>query len=68
MYKEKAKALKGNNQYEGYNIDLLDEIAKILGFNYTIRLVADGSHGRLNKKTNTWNGMIGELLSQVLLH
>ncbi len=35
------------------------------GFNYTIELVADSAHGKYNKKTKKWNGMIGELLSGV---
>jgi ionotropic glutamate receptor len=51
-------------RYEGYNIDLIDEISKILGFNYSVQIVADGSYGSYNAKTDTWNGMIGELLSQ----
>ena len=38
------------------------------GFNYTIRIVADGAHGSYNKETGMWNGMIGELLSQARLY
>lgn len=55
----------GNDRYEGYNIDLVHSISKILGFNYSIRIVADGAYGSFDKKTETWNGMIGELLTQV---
>ena len=55
----------GNDRYEGYNMDLINEISKILGFNYTIRIVEDGNYGSYDKKTETWNGMIGELLAQV---
>ena len=51
-------------RYEGYNIDLIDEISKILGFNYSVHIVADGAYGSYDIKTDTWNGMIGELLSQ----
>ncbi len=43
---------------------MIDEISKILGFNYSVQIVADGSYGSYNAKTDTWNGMIGELLSQ----
>ena len=46
-------------------MDLIKEISKILGFNYTIRIVEDGNYGSYDKKTETWNGMIGELLAQV---
>ena len=30
MYKENPEVLKGNDQFEGYNIDLIDAISKIL--------------------------------------
>ena len=56
----------GNDRYEGYNIDLVESISQILGFNYTIRIVEDGKYGSYDKATDSWNGMIGELLSQVL--
>lgn len=43
---------------------MIEEISKILGFNYSIHIVADGAYGSYNPKTDTWNGMIGELLAQ----
>ena len=55
----------GNDRYEGYNVDLIREISNVLKFNYTIRIVEDGSYGSYDEKTGAWNGMIGELLSQV---
>ncbi|XP_059083805.1 glutamate receptor ionotropic, kainate 2-like [Tigriopus californicus] len=64
MYKENSAVLSGNEQFEGYSVDLVDAISKILGFNYSFRLVEDGKHGSYNKDTGTWNGMVGELLSQ----
>ena len=64
MYRENSEALSGNERFEGYNVDLISEVASILGFNYTINLVADGNYGSYNEKNKTWNGMIGELLSQ----
>jgi hypothetical protein len=36
-----------------------------LEFNYTIKWVDDGAYGSKNKDTGEWNGLIGELLSQV---
>ena len=54
----------GNNHYEGFNVDLIEEISQILGFNYTIKLVEDGSYGSFDKETQKWTGMIGELQSQ----
>ena len=64
MYRENSEALSGNDRFEGYNVDLISEVASILGFNYTIKIVADGNYGSYNEKNKTWNGMIGELLSQ----
>jgi len=36
-----------------------------LEFNYSIKWVDDGAYGSKNKETGEWNGLIGELLSQV---
>lgn len=51
MRKDSARKLSGNEQFEGFAIDLIHEISLLLGFNYTFRLVADGRYGGLNKKT-----------------
>ena len=51
MRKESSVQLTGNDQFEGYAVDLTHEIAKQLGFNYKIQLVPDGSYGSLNKQT-----------------
>lgn len=51
MRKESAVPLNGNDQFEGYAVDLIHEISKSLGFNYKIQLVPDGSYGSLNKLT-----------------
>lgn len=54
MRKDSAEKLVGNDQFEGYAIDLIHEISKTLGFNYTFRLVPDGRYGSFNKKTLYW--------------
>ncbi|NXA41167.1 GRIK3 protein, partial [Eudromia elegans] len=54
-------ALFGNDRFEGYCIDLLKELAVILGFSYEIRLVEDGKYGAQDDK-GQWNGMIKELI------
>jgi glutamate receptor, ionotropic, invertebrate len=51
MRKEEEGRLYGNDQFEGYAIDLIHEISKILGFNYTIRLAPDGRYGSYHKDT-----------------
>ncbi|NXG37127.1 GRIK3 protein, partial [Dromaius novaehollandiae] len=54
-------ALFGNDRFEGYCIDLLKELAIILGFTYEIRLVEDGKYGAQDDK-GQWNGMVKELI------
>ena len=64
MRKDSSEKLSGNSQFEGYGVDLVHEISKILGFNYTIKLVPDGRYGSLNRETKEWDGMMKELLDQ----
>lgn len=64
MLREESGVLHGNDRYEGYSVDLIHEISKILGFNYTIKLVDDGKYGGVDPKTGRWTGMIGELLDR----
>ncbi|KAG4074265.1 hypothetical protein HA402_008674 [Bradysia odoriphaga] len=64
MRKDSAEKLSGNDQFEGYGIDLIHEISQLLGFNYSFRLVPDGRYGGLNKETGEWDGMVRELLEQ----
>ncbi len=54
----------GNDRFQGYCIDLIKEIAQVLEFKYTIKLVDDGVHGRKNERQE-WNGMIKELIEGV---
>ena len=65
MRKPSSEKLTGNDQFEGYVVDLARELSKILGFNYTFRLVPDGRYGSLNRQSNEWDGMMRELLDQV---
>ncbi|XP_043469345.1 glutamate receptor ionotropic, kainate 2 isoform X3 [Leptopilina heterotoma] len=64
MRKDSSVQLVGNAQFEGYSVDLIRDISRILGFNYTIHLVQDNRYGSLNKVTKEWDGMIKELLEQ----
>ncbi|KPM03138.1 glutamate receptor, ionotropic kainate-like protein 1, partial [Sarcoptes scabiei] len=61
MIKDSSFKRIGNDQFEGYAIDLISELSKILHFNYEFRLVKDGAYGRPDKEGN-WNGMMGELI------
>lgn len=53
-------------RYKGFSIDVLDALAKILGFKYEIYQVADGKYGSPTSN-GSWNGMIGDLISKVSL-
>ncbi|KAB0385876.1 hypothetical protein FD755_000832 [Muntiacus reevesi] len=61
MFRKSDRTLFGNDRFEGYCIDLLKELAHILGFSYEIRLVEDGKYGAQDDK-GQWNGMIKELI------
>nr|XP_025959469.1 glutamate receptor ionotropic, kainate 3 isoform X1 [Dromaius novaehollandiae] len=61
MFRKSDTALFGNDRFEGYCIDLLKELAIILGFTYEIRLVEDGKYGAQDDK-GQWNGMVKELI------
>ncbi|XP_035984467.1 glutamate receptor ionotropic, kainate 2 [Fundulus heteroclitus] len=62
MFKKSDTPLYGNDRFEGYCIDLLRELAIILGFTYEIRLVEDGRYGAQDENTGQWNGMVKELM------
>lgn len=64
MRRNTSERLTGNAQFEGYAVDLIHQISRILGFNYTIRLTPDGRYGSYNKQTKEWDGMLKELLDQ----
>lgn len=47
--------------FKGYCIDLIDEIAKIVSFDYDIKEVEDGKFGNMNEK-GEWNGVVRKLI------
>lgn len=61
------KPLTGNDQYEGFVKDLMDEIAKVKNFKYKLVLVPDNHIGTHDPVTGKWSGMIGEILEGVSL-
>ncbi|CAG2161711.1 unnamed protein product [Oppiella nova] len=50
-----------SGKYEGYAIDLMNEIADIVGFEYRLYFSPDGAYGVV--RDNKVNGMIGEVYS-----
>ena len=65
MLKKSSDQLTGNDRYEGFCIDIIKEIAKQHGFNYTIQRTPDGAYGSKNALTGEWNGIVRELIDQV---
>lgn len=55
-----------NLRYEGFCIDMLNAIAKALGFNYEIYEVEDGHFGAVDEKTGKWSGLVRELIDKVV--
>ncbi|XP_003706416.2 glutamate receptor ionotropic, kainate 2 isoform X2 [Megachile rotundata] len=51
-------------RYEGFCIDLIEEISKLLKFKYEFELVPDGNYGSYVKETKQWNGLIRRLLDR----
>lgn len=58
--------MTSGSELEGFCIDLLSELSKMIGFRYTLQLVKDGRYGSLDASGN-WNGMIGEIVRGVSL-
>ncbi|CAH1226185.1 GRIK2 [Branchiostoma lanceolatum] len=63
MQRRSDEELLGNDRFEGFCIDLLNEIAAILGFKYEIYLVPDGQYGA-PMEDGEWSGMVKELIDQ----
>lgn len=60
-----GKPLITPDAWQGYCIDLLDEISKKVGFNYTVHLTPDGNYGSstiLPNGTEIYDGIMGELI------
>lgn len=62
MLKKNHEKLIGNDKYEGYCVELAAEIAKHVGYQYKLKIVADGKYGARDPETKMWNGMVGELV------
>ncbi|XP_053125801.1 glutamate receptor ionotropic, kainate 4 isoform X2 [Hemicordylus capensis] len=63
MLKGNHQELEGNDRYEGFCVDMLNELSEILHFNYKIHLVGDGVYG-VPEANGTWTGMVGELIAR----
>ncbi|XP_040296151.1 glutamate receptor 1 isoform X3 [Bufo bufo] len=62
MYKKNADEFEGNDKFEGYCVELAQEVAKHVGFKYKLEIVRDGKYGARDSDMKAWNGMVGELV------
>ena len=44
--------------FQGFCIDMLQQISEQVGFNYVIELVPDNNYGAKNTTTQEWNGLV----------
>ncbi|XP_029370779.1 glutamate receptor ionotropic, kainate 5-like [Echeneis naucrates] len=63
MRKTNYQDLQGNDQYKGFCVDMLQELADILKFSFKIKLVDDGLYGA-PEPNGSWTGMVGELINR----
>lgn len=64
MRRNNYQDFQGNDQYEGFCVDMLKELADILKFSFKIKLVDDGLYGA-PEPNGSWTGMVGELINRV---
>ncbi|XP_071628678.1 glutamate receptor ionotropic, kainate 2-like isoform X6 [Temnothorax longispinosus] len=62
MRKISSHVVTGNDRYEGFAIDLIQEMSKMLGFNYTFEVQTDNDYGSFNNVTKKWSGMLGKII------
>jgi ionotropic glutamate receptor len=44
-----SKSLEGNERYEGFVVDIIKELSRMIGFNYTFHVQEDSQNGVCNK-------------------
>ncbi|XP_034027540.1 probable glutamate receptor [Thalassophryne amazonica] len=59
--KEDPYIMTSGSDLEGYCIDLISALSKMLGFEYNVHLVKDNRYGSVDASGN-WHGMIGEVI------
>lgn len=65
MLKDTAIELSGNDRYEGYAIDIIQELSELIDFDYEIIIQEDKNNGEYSPVTGKWDGMIGKIISGV---
>ena len=55
---------KADGNFEGYCIDLIEELKALMGFDYNLYEVPDDKYGSMDENME-WDGMISELVEKV---
>lgn len=63
----RGKNYTGNARFFGFCVDLLEMIAKQVGFDYILDLVPDNKYGAQDPVTLEWNGIVEQLIKHVSL-
>ncbi|XP_014231599.1 glutamate receptor ionotropic, kainate 3-like [Trichogramma pretiosum] len=61
-----SKSLEGNERYEGFVVDIIKELSRIIGFNYTFHVQEDAQNGACNKSQSgvcRCTGMMERIIS-----
>lgn len=53
MLKDTSTFELGNDRFEGFGIDLIDELSRLYGFKYVFIQVGQ-DYGKYENKTNSW--------------
>nr|QUP79592.1 ionotropic receptor 6 [Monochamus saltuarius] len=61
---EEGEIRYGNDRFEGYSMDLIREIANIVGFKYEFHLTESNGYERWDEEHHKWIGLIGDILDK----
>ena len=64
MMRLNAKETSGPPTYEGFLVDLLEELSRDVGFQFVIE--ENSNYGHFDAESRNWTGMIGALVNKVL--
>ena len=56
--KDPDVVLTGNDRFEGFCVDLIEQMSDQVGFKYILELVPDDNYGALNLTSGKWNGLV----------
>ena len=64
-YMMRLDSENGESRFEGFLVDLLDELSKDVGFQFVIE--ENSKYGNLDPHSGNWSGVIGKLVNKVTL-